>query len=84
MALVTSDRQRQAAAPSRLDLVLCSIQEAHELIEQARQTLSPVASMAPERKRLGCVSRQLTRAWFAVVATANRSRRRSRSALPGQ
>jgi hypothetical protein len=81
---VTSDRKRRAAPASRLDLVLCSIQEAHELIEQARQTLSPVAGMAPEHKRLGCLSSQLTSAWFAVVATANRNRRRASSALPGQ
>jgi len=84
MAAVTLDREHQAAVASRVDLVLCSIQEAQELIEQARQALSAVAGMDPERMRLGCLSSQLTRAWFAVVATANRRRRCSSSALPEQ
>ena len=84
MAAVTSDRQRRAAAASRLHLALCSIQEAQELIEQARQLLSTVAGMGPGRKGLGCLSSQLTWAWFAVAATANRHRRCSSSALPDQ
>ena len=82
MAGVTLDRERQAAAASRVDLVLCSIQEAQELIEQARQALSTVAGMSPERKRLGCLSSQLTRAWLTVAATANRHWRCSTSAPP--
>jgi hypothetical protein len=84
MAAVTLDRQRQAAAASRVDVALCTIQEAQELIEQARQALSKVAGMGPERKSLACLAGQVTIAWFAVVATANRRRRCSSSALPEQ
>jgi hypothetical protein len=78
MATVTLDGERKAVADRRVDVALCSIQEAQELIEQARQVLSTVAGMGPQRKRLGCLSSQLTSAWVAVVATNNRARRRAR------
>jgi hypothetical protein len=84
MAAVTPNREREAVAHSRVDVALHSIQEAQELLEQARHLLSAVAGMASARKRLGCLSSQLTWAWFAVAATANRRRRCSRSALPEQ
>jgi hypothetical protein len=84
MAAVTLDRERQAAAASRVDVALRSIQEAQELIEQAKQELSVVAGMGPQRKKLRCLSTQLTRAWFAVAATANRRRLPSRSTLSEQ
>jgi hypothetical protein len=56
MAAATLDRKRQAAVASRVDLVLCSIQEAQQLIEQARQALSSVAGMGPERRSLASLS----------------------------
>jgi hypothetical protein len=83
MAAVSLDGERQAGAASRVDLALCSIQEAQELIEQARQVLSAVAAIGSERKRLARLSSQLTWAWIAVAATANR-RRNCSSALPEQ
>lgn len=84
MAAVTLDGERQPAPASRVDLALCSIQEAQQLVEQARQVLSAVAAMGSERKRLACLSSQLTWAWIAVAATANRRRRCPSSALPEQ
>jgi hypothetical protein len=78
MATVSLDGERKAVADRRVDVALSSIQEAQELIEQARQVLSTVAGMGPQRKRLGCLSSQLTWAWVAVVATNNRARRRAR------
>ena len=74
MAAVTLERERQPEATSRVDVALHSIQEAQELIEQARHLLSAVAGMHSGRKRLGCLSSQLTWAWFEVAATANRRR----------
>jgi hypothetical protein len=84
MAAVTLNLERQPAAASRVDVALRSIQEAQELIEQATHLLSAVAGMHSGCKRLGCLSSQLTWAWFAVAATANRRRRRPSSALPEQ
>ena len=78
MATVTPDAERKALADRRVDVALCNVQEAQALIEQARQVLSTVAGMAPERKRLGCLSSQLTWAWVAVLATNYRARRRAR------
>lgn len=77
MAGVTLDHG-QADAESRVDVALGSIQEALQLIEDASQALSAIAGMGSERKRLGCLSNQLTWAWFRVAATNNRSRRRAR------
>lgn len=74
MAAVTLNRERQAATAGRVHVALGSIQEAQELIEQARHLLSAVAGMQSGRKRLRCLSSQLTWAWFAVAATANRRR----------
>ena len=82
MAAVTLDRERQAAAAGRVDVALCSIQEAQQLVERASQVLSALAGMGSERHTLGCLSSQLTWAWFAVAATANRRRCRRNSAPP--
>jgi len=71
MPTVASDRERQTAVATRVDIVLCSIQEAQQLVEQARQALSSFAGMDPERESLACLSSHLTWAWLAVAATAN-------------
>jgi len=84
MTAVSLDGERPAAAASRVDLALCSIQEAQELIEQARQLLSAVPAIGSQRKRLARLSSQLTWAWIAVAATANRRRHCPSSALPEQ
>lgn len=72
---MTSDRQ--AAAETRVQVALDSIQEAHRLIEQATQALSRVDGMIPEWRSAGSVSGRLMQTWYAVAAGANRLRRKA-------
>ncbi len=80
MAAATLDREGETATESRVDVVLCNIQEAQELIEQARHLLAAVPDMGSGRKRLACLSADLTCAWLAVAATVKRRRRCSTKA----
>ena len=70
--------ERQARPACRVEVALASIQEAHQLLEEARQALSAIADMGSERTRLRRLCHQLTWAWVAVAATNNRARRRAR------
>jgi hypothetical protein len=78
MAGTTLNGERRASAARPAGVALDSIQEAQQLIEKASQALSAIAGMGPQRERLGCLSNQLTWAWFAVAAMNNRARRRPR------
>ncbi|MGH7908474.1 MAG: hypothetical protein ACRENW_01340 [Thermodesulfobacteriota bacterium] len=81
---MSSGGEKHAAAAIRIKVALDSIQEAQRLIEHAKKALSAVAGMSSERKRVGCLSQQLTWTWFAVSATANRLRRTTRPAPHGK
>ena len=72
---MTHARDRQAAGEIRVHAALDSIQEALRLLEQATRALSRVDRMIPMSRRVGSLSSQLSHAWFAVSAAANRLRR---------
>ncbi len=72
---MTHERDRQVPGERRVHLALDSIQEALRLLEQATQALSRVDRMIPISRRVGPLSNQLSHAWFAVSAAANRLRR---------
>jgi len=78
MAGMTLNGEQQARAARRIEVALDCIQEAQPLVEKASQALFAVAAMGSERRRLACLSNQLTRAWLAVAATNNRARRQAR------
>ena len=75
------DRDRHAAAGTRIHVALDSIQEALRLTEQAAQLLAGVDEMSASQKRLDAVASQLRHTWFGVCATANRLRRNGRLQL---
>jgi hypothetical protein len=78
MPALTLIGERQARAARRIEVALDSIQEAQQLVQMASQALAAIAGMGSERKRLACLSHQLTWAWVAVAATNNRARRQAR------
>jgi len=75
------DRDRHAAAVTRIHVALDSIHEALRLTEQAAQSLAGVDEMGASQKSVDAIANQLGHTWFGVCATANRLRRNGRLQL---